>query len=178
MSGGARITPSHLQLVPGERTDGCEVQVLRLPASPRLDRFAAASAEAGLELREAVRLAIDHALALQDAGAFGLDADTARRLLNRAAAGARASRPLGARSAEQVRRLGSGSPKPAASLPDGLEVELSERVLARIGAPLTEAAIRPAVVEEMISWQIAATLAGRTLGEWALHALARGRAAA
>jgi hypothetical protein len=125
-----------------------------------------------------VRLALEHGLALRDAAAFGLDADTARRLLNRAAAGARASRPLGDGEAAYLRRLSQRAPKPPTALPERLDVKLDERTSTRVRDSLNESAIRPAVVEEMIAWQIAATLEGRTLGEWALHSLARRRRAA
>ena len=157
---------------------GGEERVLLLPRSPRLERFAAASAAAGLEVPEAVRLALEHALALRDAAAFGLDGDTARRLLNRAAAGTRASRPLGDGEAACLRRLTRQAPKPTAALPERLKVRLDARTSTRVRDSLSESAIRPAVVEEMISWQVAATLEGRTLSEWALHSLAHNHRAA
>lgn len=157
---------------------GTEDEQVLLAPSSRLERFAAAASAAGLDLGEAVSLALEHALALEDAAAFSLDSDTARRLLNRAAREARASRPLGAVEAAYIRRLGAGSAKQGSSLPDGLAVAVPERVLTRARDSLAEAAIRPAVVKEMVAWQIAATLAGRTLGEWALHALAERRSAA
>jgi hypothetical protein len=178
MSGTSRKPEPHLQLIENSETTAGEERVLRLARSPRLDRFAATAAAAGLEVAEAVRLALAQALALEDARVFGLDADTARRLLNRAAAGARAARPLGEGEAAYLRRLTSRTPKPVLALPPNLEVELDERTSTRVRGALTEAAIRPAVVEEMIAWEIAATLDGRTLGEWALHRLAASSRAA
>ncbi len=178
MSGPTRTPKPHLQLIDSDERPTGEERVLRLERSPRLERFAAAAADAGLDLPEGVRLALAQALALQDARVFGLDADTARRLLNRAAAGARAAQALGEGEAAYLRRLTSRIPKPAPALGPRLEVELDERTSTRVRGTITEAAIRPAVVEEMIAWEIAATLEGRTLGEWALNCLAASRRAA
>lgn len=177
MSGRTRTATSHLRLVRSGPASFEQERIL-LPPSLRLERFAAASAAAGLDTEEAVVLALEYALALEDAAAFGLDADTARRRLNRTATSVRAERPLGAREAAYVRRLGAREPRPLPSLTDGLAVLAPERVLTRVRGSVTEAAIRPAVVEEMIAWQIAATLAGRTMGEWALRSLAEARSAA
>jgi hypothetical protein len=178
MSGSVRTQLSHLRLVGASHGAEGQKRTLLLLRSPRLERFAAAAAAAGLDLPQAVRFALEHGLALQDAAAFGLDADTARRLLNRAAAGARATRPLGDGEAARLRRLTQRAPRPAAALPERLKVKLDDRTSTRVRDSLNESAIRPAVVEEMISWQVAATLEGRTVGEWALHTLARGRRAA
>lgn len=179
MSGSARTEDlPHLRLVTSSQGVSGEERVLLLPRSPRLERFVAASAAAGLEVPEAVRLALEHALALRDAAAFGLDSDTARRLLNRAAGGTRASRPLGDGEAAYLRRLTRRAPRPAPELPERLKIKLDARTSTRVRGSLSESAIRPAVVEEMISWQVAATLEGRTLGEWALHSLAHCRRAA
>lgn len=168
----------HLRLVEAAETTSGDERVLLLARSPRLDRFVAASAATGLGVAEAVCLALKHALALQDATAFGLDADTARRLLNRAAAGARPSRPLGATEAAYLRRLSRRKAETPPVLPETLKVKLDERTATRVRESLTEASIRAAVVEEMLAWEVAATLEGRTLGEWALHSLARQRQAA
>jgi hypothetical protein len=177
MSGNTRIPSTHLRLVRAGSGGAVEEKLLLEP-SARLDRFAAASAALGLDTEEAVRLALEHALALEDAAALGLDVDGARRRLNRAAEGAQAQRPLGDEEAARVRRLGAAVPRPAQALPDGLTVSLPEGLLTRARDSLTESAIRPAVVAEMVSWQIAAALAGRTLGEWALRTLAERRSAA
>lgn len=177
MSGSTRISAPHLRLVRSGPVGAKAEQVL-LPASPRLERFAAAACAAGLELEEAVGLALEHGLALEDAADLGFDSDNARRLLNHAADQARASRPLGSAEAAYIRRLGAGPAKHSGPLPDGLAVAVPERLLTRARGSLSEATIRHAVVKEMIAWQIAATLAGRTLGEWALHALAERRSAA
>jgi hypothetical protein len=177
MSGSVRTHPSRLRLAADGPGDEQRCTLL-LSRSIRLERFAAASATAGLDLPEAIRLALQHALALQDAAAFGLDADAARRRLNRAAAGARASRPLGDGEASHLRRLTQRSSRPVVELPARLEVKLDERTSTRVGDSLDESAIRPAVVAEMIRWQVAALLEGRTLGEWALHSLAQDRLAA
>jgi hypothetical protein len=177
MSGSTRIPPAHLRLVRTGFGRAAEERLFLRP-STRLDRFAAASAALGLDPEEAVRLALEHALALEDAAALGFDVDGARRRLNRAAEGAQAKRPLGDVEAARVRRLGVALPRSAPPFAEGLSVSLPERLLTRARDSLTESAIRPAVVTEMVTWQIAASLAGRTLGEWALRTLAERRSAA
>lgn len=178
MSGSVRIQPPRLRLVVDEQRRGGGEEILVLPASQRLERFVATAARAGLGAAEAIGLVVEYALALQDATAFGLDADTARRRLNEAADRARAARPLGPSEAAYVRRLTHPTPRPAPTLPNGLRVHLGERISTRARGTLSEAVIKPGAVEEMVSWKIAATLEGRTLGEWALHNLARSREAA
>lgn len=177
MSGNTRNSAPYLQLVRSGSASSRRERIL-LPPSARLERFAAAAAAAGLDLQEAVVLALEHALVLEDAVAFGLDADTARRRLNKVAANARAKRPLGAEEAAYVRHLNVRQPHPPPSLASGLAVSAPERILSRVRSSVTETAVRQAVVKEMIAWQIAATLAGRTMGEWALRELGELRSAA
>jgi len=179
VSGPARTQSPELKLVESSgAAGGHEESALLLFRSPRLERFASAAAAEGLQFDEAVRLALEHGLALKDVAAFGLDADTARRLLNRAAAGSRASRPLGDADAAYLRRLTHRSKMPPPSLPQSIKVKLDERTSTRVRDSLSESAIRPAVVEEMVFWKTAATLEGRTMSEWALHTLAHSRRAA
>jgi hypothetical protein len=177
MSGTFRTTERHLRLL----STGAEVageERLILPPSPRLTEFLEAAAQAGLEAAEAVCLALERALSLSDAAAFGLDAEDARRRLWQAARGAQARRALTPSQSAYIRRLQGAKPLPAADTSDGLVVALPDRVLTRVRDEIGERAIRRDVVEEMVSWELAATLEGRTLNEWALRTLAERSTAA
>jgi hypothetical protein len=149
---------------------------LHLPPSSRLSRFVAAAAAAGLDPPDAVRLALERALALVDAcAAFSIDVETSRLLLRRASAAARPVRQLTAANSRYVRMLSCRQPKQVGDLSEGLVVALPDRVVTRARGELTELALHEGVVEEMISWEIAAMLEGRTMCEWALSTLAARR---
>jgi hypothetical protein len=146
---------------------------LHLPPSSRLNRFITTAAAAGLDPPDAVRLALERALALADAcSAFPIDIETSRLLLRRAAAVARPMRQLTTANSRYVRMLSARRPKPVGDLSEGLVVRLPDRVVTRARGELTELALHEGVVEEMISWEIAAMLEGRTMCEWALSTLA------
>lgn len=146
---------------------------LYLPPSSRLNRFVAAAAAAGLSPPVAVRLALERALALADAcAAFPIDVETSRLLLRRAAAVARPLRQLTTANSRYVRMLSTRQPKQVVDLREGLIIELPDRVVTRARGELTELALHEGVIEEMISWEIAAMLEGRTMCEWALSTLA------
>jgi hypothetical protein len=174
MSASTRTAP-HLRLV--SSGPGGEER-LQLGPSQRLREFAAAAAAAGLGAEEAVRLAIERALALADATAFGLDPDAARALLSRAAGSAQPVRPLPPARAAYVRGLGNGGPRQPAETAAGLVVSLPGPLLTRARDSVSEAALDPAAVPGTIAWEVAAALEGRTMGEWALRTLARRRTAA
>lgn len=169
----------HLALVHSVRTragNGRERVVLG--PSPRLTAFVETAARHGLGASGAVRLGIERALALADAELFGLDAGTARSLLSVAASKARPQRELAPAQAAYVRRLSASKPVEPADPSAGLRVRVPERVLTRARGTVHPSALRPEAVSEMLAWEIAATLEGRRLGEWALSILAQARRAA
>lgn len=172
------LEASHLQLVrsnPDVGTPHVEDR-LHLRSTPRLRKFLHAAASAGLSPADAVRLALERALALEDACyGFPLDVESARRELRQAAARARPVRELTSTQASYVRALSAASVKPAYPLDDDLVVALPDRVITRARHDLTELALHEGVVAEMVAWEIAATLSGRTMGEWALSTLALAR---
>lgn len=181
MSADARTSAPHLSLVraspDSERRPPSGRERLRLPPSARLTAFVSAAAEAGLDPSEAVRLGLERALALADAGVFPFDVEVARRRLRQAAREAHASRPLTPTQAAYVRTLSSARPRPTADGSGGLVVDLPDRVLTRARDDVAETALHAGAVPEMVAWEIAATLAGRTMGEWALLELAESLAA-
>jgi hypothetical protein len=145
-------------------------EMLVLQPQPQVSEFAAAAAAAGLELEEAAALALERTLALSDATLFGLDRETARRMLRRAAMSAQAHAALSDADAAHVRRLSAGQrlPLPVSMPPT---VAVPERLLRRAAAYVKENPLRAAAVPEMVRWEIAARLEGRTLLEWALKTL-------
>lgn len=175
MSVDTRTPAPHLSLVrtpPNGSHRRPSGERLRLPPSPRLTAFVAAAAEAGLGPSEATRLALERALALADAGVFPFDVEVARRRLRRAAKEAHPCRPLTPAQAAYMRTLSPARPRPPINVSAGLVVELPDRVLTRSRDTVAEAALHAGAVPEMVAWEIAATLAGRTMGEWALRTLA------
>ena len=146
---------------------------LHLLPSPRLSRFIAAAADSGVDAPDAVRLALERALTLSDAcSAFPLDVETCRLLLRRAAAAARPGRQLTVAHSRYVRTLAARQRRPVEELEDGLVVSLPDRIVTRARGELTDLTLHEGVVEEMIAWEIAAKLEGRTMCEWALSTLA------
>lgn len=148
---------------------------LVLPKSARLQAFVAEASAVGLDVADAVRLALERSLAIADASLFAIDVVTARRLLGGAARRARPERPLTPDHARYVRELTAARPRQPADVSDGLRVTVPERVLVRARGEVRQTALRPAAVAEMVAWEVAATLAGRTMGEWALATLAGAR---
>lgn len=146
---------------------------LRITAPLR--EFLDAAAASGLDADRAVELAIGRALALRDCESLAPDVETARERLNSAAAAARPRYPLSGQRATLVRTLTARRPIAALEVGERLRVFVPERLLVRARTALTTAVLRPGVVEEMIDWETAAAMEGRTMGEWALHALARRR---
>lgn len=152
---------------------------LHLEPTPRLRKFLAAAASAGLDAADAIRLALERALTLEDAcNAFPLDVESVRRELRQAAARSHPLRELTSTHAGYVRGLSTGRPRQADELDEGLVVALPDRVTTRARGQLTELALHEGVVAEMIAWEIAATLEGRTMCEWALSTLAVARRSA
>jgi hypothetical protein len=168
----------HLTLVHSARDRRDLREQVVLPPSKALTEFVVAAAARGVDAADAVRLGIERALALADAELFSLDAQTAASFLRVAASAARPHRQLAPRQAAYVRRLGSSKAVPAADTSAGLKVSIPERVLTRARSNVDPRSLRPEAVEDMLSWEIAATLEGRRLGEWALSALAQARRAA
>jgi hypothetical protein len=167
--------PPHLVVHSGGDLIGEEGIVL--PPSARLEEFLARAADVGLSAPEAVRIAIERWLVLSDIGPFGLDVETCRRILGRESGCARASRQLTPRQASWVRKLCAGQPVPVAEAGAGLTVAIPGRLLTRAAGQVPARALHASVVAEMLSWEIAATLEGRTMGEWALRTLSSAVAA-
>lgn len=178
MSEDAR-TPTRLRLVrsnPDTHSRAGDDR-LHLQPSTRLRKFLNASAAAGLYPADAVRLGLERALALDDACAgFPLDVETARLELRRAAARAKPLRQLSPSQSSYVRALSAGQPKPSGTASEEvLVIALPDRVITRARGELMELALHEGAVEEMIAWEVAATLEGRTMCEWALSTLAAAR---
>jgi len=148
------------------------LEVLELPASPHLESFVRAAARAGLDAERGVCLGLERELVLRDAAVFGLEAETARRILRRAAVAARPRLAVPPQLAQRVRSLQMPRPRAAIDVSEGLLVTVPDRLLARVPGQIPASALRQAAVPEMVGWEIAATLQGRTMGEWALRALA------
>jgi hypothetical protein len=181
VSASSRTSGRHLKLVPSSSASTGAARFeerLLIPPSKRLREFVCSAAEAGLDAPDAVRLALERALALVDAAAFGLDMEAARGTLTHAAESAQASRPLTQAQAAYVRSLGKATARPPAPVEEGLVVTLPDRVLTPARDTVSESAFQAAVVPEMLAWEIAAALEGRTMCEWALRTLARTHAAA
>jgi hypothetical protein len=166
-------SPTQLRSAPdiaGEPAAGGREGIV-LHLSLGLDRFLAAAADAGLSPSEATRLAVERALVLSDAVALGVDSESARRRICSAAAMARPKLAIAAQEGDRVRCLIAARPVARAKTNSRLVVPLPERLLARTKGRVPASALDPDIVAEMVSWEIAATLAGRTMGEWALLVL-------
>lgn len=158
---------------PREREPGVERLTLR--PTPRLHAFLDQAAGAGLGPDQAVELAIERALALHDSHRLAPDVETARDRLNQAAAAARPHHALTSEQAAYVRRLAIRRPIDGRAVDQPLRVKVADRLLVRARATLTTAALRADAVDEMVAWEAAAALDGRTMGEWALYTLALAR---
>jgi hypothetical protein len=145
---------------------------LRLEPSQRLSEFLEASAQVGLDAPLAVRLALERALVLHEAQDFRLDVERVRRILSCAAAEARASRPLSARQAGYIRRLCGETRLAPVEVQEGLSVPIPDDLLTRALKTVPETVLHQDAVLEMLSWERAARLEGRTMLEWALKAIA------
>lgn len=173
MSARPHTSSRHLELVAAGRAQGgTRGERIVLPPSPRLAAFLERSAELGLEAADAVRLALERALALKDAQLFGVDVEAARRILRREARDARPAHPLSEPEAAYVRRLSLARPVRVSDPSAALVVPLSQRTLTRARRGVPESALHSGIVEEMIAWEIAARFEGRPLGEWAVMVLA------
>jgi hypothetical protein len=163
-------TRTPLQLLSG---GGDPAEVLRLEPSARLQSFLDAAAARGLAAKDALRLGLERALCLRDGARFAADVETARRILEEAAAQARPTRGLPAGQAAYLRALAARRPTLAPRVAGGISVEVPEKILSRVEDTIGQGVLHEGVVEEMIAWEIAATLAARTMNEWALLELLR-----
>lgn len=150
----------------------------RLTTTEQLKAFVSAAARAGLSSQEAVQLALERELVLADAAAFGLDVDAARAILGAVARSAAARRPLSPGDAARVRRLATAQPLLVPALAGALTVELPDRVATRARGSVPARALDERVVAEMVAWELAALLDGRSMSEWALKELGRALRAA
>jgi hypothetical protein len=145
---------------------------LRLLPTTGVERFLDAAAASGLDSETAVQLGVERFLVLIDASAYGLASSAARAHLNEAATRARAQLPLGPREAAELRRLNAARPLPSGRHRCELVVCLPERMLTRFHRYSASCRFDSEGVDEMLAWDIAARLEGRTMTEWALHVLA------
>lgn len=165
------------QLVPGalgsdaSRRNASEG--LALHPSATLDGFIGAAAAAGLSLGEAVRLGVERVLVLSDAGKIG-DSEIARRRLCAAASAARPQMRIATAEAARVRALSMPQSVAPTAVRSRVVIPLPNRILARARNQVPSSALCRVAVPEMVSWEIAATLEGRTMGEWALRLLLAG----
>jgi len=176
-------TAPQLRLVPprhGQRghAGGSPATELALRPGPRVRRFLSVAAQYGLAPDDSVRLAVEHHLALEDLQALRIEEGALRAMLGAVAARARPSSSLDAADAVRARRLSLARPLPALELTDQLTFALPSRLCTRLDGILPSELLDHRAVREMIAWERAAILAGRTMGEWALGSavscLARG----
>lgn len=167
---------NHLSLVSSSESSG-GAEAVRLEPSNRLQNFVETAAQAGLAPAEAVEMAIERALALADGARLCGDIELARRRLSLAADAARPRRGTSPEQASRVRRLTTARSLEAADVGEGLVVPLPACRLSR-AADVHESYIHADIVSEMVAWEVAAVLEGRTVGEWALWTLGSSRAAA
>jgi hypothetical protein len=153
-------------------------ETVTLARTAQLERFLQTAAGRGLCSQQALRLAIERALVLIDAEALGLDRGAASHLLCALAASASVHRPLSGERAVYVRRLGAGRPEPTCEIGPTFTVKLPPALIERARGVVSPGALSEDAVEEMIAWELAATLDGRTMSEWALLALGRRQRAA
>jgi hypothetical protein len=108
-----------------------------------------------------------------DLSRLGPKLDSSHRLLWTAARKARADVALAPTTAAWVRQLSRARPVPIVSVRSGMSVRVSDRLLSRAGE-VTTRSLRAEAVPEMVAWEIAAALSGRTMSEWALWLTAGG----
>jgi hypothetical protein len=169
----ARTHTPHLVVRHDESVSAGAEEQLCLTSSPRLVRFFEVAARVGLDVTLAVRLALERALVLVDGQSLRLGSEQVRRLLNEASEDARATCPLSAQQAAYVRLLYSGSQAPPVSIGGQLNVTLPDDLMTRARTTVSETALHEGVVAEMLAWERAASLEGRTMLEWALVTLGR-----
>jgi hypothetical protein len=93
-----------------------------------------------------------------------------RNMLTAAAATERVGSAVGGATARYIRELTSRRPY-VPGLPDPVRVGLPVRLADRsVGVDL-EAVVRVARLDDAIAWELAATLAGRNMTEWAVLTL-------
>lgn len=171
MSARAHTENRRLRLVGSAQGSPEALERLMIPTSPRLDRFLQASARCGLSASEAVRLGVERALVVRDTQLADLDVESGRRILRQAATAARPSLPLPDEEAAYVRKLGAKRAVEAASPGEEIAVDLPPSLLARANGVVPETVLHEGVVEEMISWELAARMEARSMSEWALKVL-------
>jgi hypothetical protein len=149
---------------PGERYEAVE-----LPVTDRLREFALQAATAGVDLATAAALAVEARLLLDDLAAAGTPPNRTIELLDRAASGHSIEHPALPAVADYLRHLNSGRPIPAPDLDRSvIDIPLPLRLLARALARPRNDLLANAPADQIVSWEIAAAGAGRTLTEWGL----------
>jgi hypothetical protein len=169
---GSTRTPT-LVLQQSRQVSAPSTEQLRFSSSPRLTKFLESAARAGLDAPLAVRLALERALVLREGQEFRLDVERIRRVLGRTAREARATRQLSPRQADYIRKLYRERPQPAVTVQDGLAVVIPDDLLTQVRDTVPESALHEGAVNEMLAWERAARLEGRSMLEWALKALGR-----
>jgi hypothetical protein len=146
---------------------------LALPPTQEVQSFVDAAAGMGLTLAEAVRLGLERALLLAEATALGLDSEVARRKLCGDASKARPKLPLEGSEAKRLRSLIIPQPIAPPLITPQTVVPVPPRLFTRVRDRIPISDLRPAVVPEMITWEVAAILAAKTIEEWGLFVLAK-----
>lgn len=149
-----------------------DIEGIFVPGSARLQTFIDAAAVVGLGPDDAIRLGVERGLVVIDLARLGRGLDGSRRLLRAAAQEARAKVALAPAVAAWVRHLSMSKAVRAADVAEGIAVQLPDQLLSRASDGLDARSLRADVVEEMVAWEIAAALSGRTMGEWALSVAA------
>jgi hypothetical protein len=171
MSDPARTAPPHLRLHVSEPASWPSGRH-HLAPNPVLKAFLSTAATAGVGSTQAAELAVERALVLLDGQGLGLDVERVRSTLNQAAYGARVTGPLGPQAAGHLWALSGQNRAVAESSEDGLTVELPERLLIRLRPGILPDCLTSRAVAEMVNWERAAVLEGRSMSEWAALSLA------
>jgi hypothetical protein len=169
MSAQSRTRRLHLTAV-NNQPAGAER--LRLELTPQLRGFLELAASAGLDHEVAVRLGLERALVLSDARELRLTGERARRILNLAGAELRANVALGSTQSAYLRSLYQQTASIEPLVDDSVAIELPEEILTLARDSITESALHDGAVDEMLTWERAARVKGRTMREWGLKALA------
>lgn len=157
-----------LRYTPSLTRPGDHHQLVLVPASPALGRFAAAAAAAGLVLHQGLALCVERRLLLDDVAAAGFDPTWAVEALDAAATGAVARLPLSAAVANYVRAL-AAPPARSSELGTGpLRIMLPIRLVDRARQMGITRALEPEAIEAAMAWERAAALQGQTMSAWGL----------
>lgn len=161
----ARAFPAWM-LDPSARRPGELLEPFHLPAQAG-ERLSAAAARAGISADIAATVLVERSLVAADLKRLNLTAPTPRL------EELRPTRRLTAAEGDYLRLLTLGKARGRSVVPEPASATVPVRLISRapevLGAAI-ESATLVTDLHEALSWEVAALLAGRTLGEWTLAA--------